>query len=139
MNFANLKGLKIPEGNVTQITDASGRVLWSVRKAPLPVGTPVTIEMVSLTTSGDPSLTMWHNSQMLGGPPNRTIAAKTGDILKFNVNYSGGYSVTINGTVVETGSFTPNAAVNYEYTVVSNALIEVNKNNSKLTLTITER
>ena len=29
MNFATLKGLTIPEGNVTQITDASGRVLWS--------------------------------------------------------------------------------------------------------------
>ena len=29
MNFANLKGLTIPEGNVTQITDASGRVIWS--------------------------------------------------------------------------------------------------------------
>jgi hypothetical protein len=29
MNFATLKGLTIPEGNVTKITDASGRVLWS--------------------------------------------------------------------------------------------------------------
>lgn len=29
MNFATLKGLTIPEGVVTQITDASGRVLWS--------------------------------------------------------------------------------------------------------------
>ena len=28
MNFATLKGLTIPEGNVTQIADASGRVLW---------------------------------------------------------------------------------------------------------------
>ena len=28
MNFTNLTGLTIPEGNVTQITDASGRVLW---------------------------------------------------------------------------------------------------------------
>ena len=32
MNFANLKGLTIPEGNVTQITDASGRVIWSANK-----------------------------------------------------------------------------------------------------------
>lgn len=30
MNFATLKGLTIPEGNVTQITDASGRVIWAV-------------------------------------------------------------------------------------------------------------
>lgn len=29
MNFATLKGLTIPEGNVTKITDASGRALWN--------------------------------------------------------------------------------------------------------------
>lgn len=29
INFSTLKGLTIPEGNVTQIADASGRVLWS--------------------------------------------------------------------------------------------------------------
>ena len=33
MNFATLKGLTIPEGVVTQITDASGRVLWSAKPA----------------------------------------------------------------------------------------------------------
>lgn len=32
MNFATLKGLTIPEGKVTQITDASGRMLWSASK-----------------------------------------------------------------------------------------------------------
>ena len=32
MNFATLQGLTIPEGVVTQITDASGRVLWSFKK-----------------------------------------------------------------------------------------------------------
>lgn len=36
MNFATLKGLTIPEGKVTKITDASGRVLWQS-------GVPVTI------------------------------------------------------------------------------------------------
>ena len=29
MNFATLQGLTIPEGVVTQITDASGRVIWN--------------------------------------------------------------------------------------------------------------
>ncbi len=29
IDFSTLKGLTIPEGNVTQIADASGRVLWS--------------------------------------------------------------------------------------------------------------
>jgi hypothetical protein len=28
INFATLKGLTIPEGNVTQIADSTGRVLW---------------------------------------------------------------------------------------------------------------
>ena len=28
MNFSTVKELKIPEGNVTKITDASGKVLW---------------------------------------------------------------------------------------------------------------
>lgn len=28
INFATLQGLTIPEGNVTEIKDASGRVLW---------------------------------------------------------------------------------------------------------------
>jgi hypothetical protein len=32
MNFATLKGLGIPEGNVTKITDALGNVLWSAVK-----------------------------------------------------------------------------------------------------------
>ncbi len=34
MIFANVKGLRIPEGNVKKITDASGRVLWSVSSTP---------------------------------------------------------------------------------------------------------
>lgn len=40
MNFATLKGLTIPEGNVTKITDASGRVLWKA----IPATAIVTIE-----------------------------------------------------------------------------------------------
>lgn len=44
MNFATLKGLTIPEGNVTQITDASGRVLW--KQAPSGA-------KVSIVASGD--------------------------------------------------------------------------------------
>lgn len=32
MNFATLQSLTIPEGNVTQITDASGRVIWNGRE-----------------------------------------------------------------------------------------------------------
>lgn len=59
MNFATLKGLTIPEGNVTQITDASGRVLWSAVKKVIanvirPSGSTgsVTIDGIEYTESG---------------------------------------------------------------------------------------
>jgi hypothetical protein len=37
INFATLQGLTIPEGEVTQIADASGRVLWVVQSADVPI------------------------------------------------------------------------------------------------------
>lgn len=43
MNFANLTGLTIPEGVVTQITDASGRVIWAVS------GGKVILEVAKIT------------------------------------------------------------------------------------------
>lgn len=43
MNFATLKGLTIPEGVVTQITDATGNVLWSAA----PSGATVTITVAA--------------------------------------------------------------------------------------------
>ena len=47
MNFATLKGLTIPEGVVTQITDASGRVLWMVQSDS---GVPVILEVEKITS-----------------------------------------------------------------------------------------
>jgi len=41
MNFSTLKGLTIPEGNVTQITDVNGNVLWKQA----PSGATVTITL----------------------------------------------------------------------------------------------
>ena len=46
MNFATLKGLTIPEGNVTQITDASGMVLWNA----VPSGT-IVLEVEKITSN----------------------------------------------------------------------------------------
>lgn len=45
MNFATLKGLTIPEGVVTQIADASGRVLWK-----LETSKPVVLEVEKITS-----------------------------------------------------------------------------------------
>ena len=33
MDFSTVTELKIPEGNVTKITDASGKVLWKTASA----------------------------------------------------------------------------------------------------------
>ena len=45
INFATLKGLTIPEGVVTQIADASGRVLWK-----LEASKPVILEVEKITS-----------------------------------------------------------------------------------------
>ena len=45
MNFATLKGLTIPQGAVKQITDSSGRILWSASKPIV-----LTVEKVTATT-----------------------------------------------------------------------------------------
>lgn len=45
INFATLQGLTIPEGVVTQITDASGRVLWAVKN-----GKPIVLEVEKVTS-----------------------------------------------------------------------------------------
>ena len=45
MNFAALQGLTIPEGVVTQIADASGRVLWK-----LETSKPVVLEVARITS-----------------------------------------------------------------------------------------
>ena len=53
IDFATLKGVTIPEGNVTQITDASGAVLW--KAAPSGANVKVTLEnsgtFASMTSS----------------------------------------------------------------------------------------
>ena len=48
MNFANLTGLTIPEGVVTQITDASGRVIWALPANDLPI--VLSVEKKSFTS-----------------------------------------------------------------------------------------
>ena len=45
MNFATLQGLTIPEGVVTQITDASGRVLWKMETSK-----PVVLQVEKITS-----------------------------------------------------------------------------------------
>ena len=46
INFSTLQGLSIPEGVVTRITDASGRVLWAVSGF-----TPIVLEVKKITSN----------------------------------------------------------------------------------------
>ena len=46
INFATLQGLTIPEGVVTQIADASGRVLWALQS-----GEPIVLKVEKITSS----------------------------------------------------------------------------------------
>ena len=88
MNFATLQGLTIPEGNVTQITDASGNVLWKAGGEFVPLydfGTVTTKKgIVGCTTTQDT------NQSSLGfdltEPTHMMI---NGEI--FEVVHSGGY------------------------------------------------
>lgn len=48
IDFSTLQGLTIPEGNVTQIDDASGRVLWSAKR-----NAKVTVTSECVGISGD--------------------------------------------------------------------------------------
>lgn len=113
MNFATLKGLTIPEGVVTQIADASGRVLWSAVK---PVCT-VTItdtgsEYAHVTIDG----VKYTTPATLEVPVGTTISCFVGDS---NETKARAY-VEVNGTQVVKG-----VAEDYDYTVAEDTIIDL--------------
>ena len=59
MNFATMKGLTIPEGVVTQITDASGRVLWALS------GGKVILEVKKITSNTYANSTTYSNEEFI--------------------------------------------------------------------------
>ena len=59
INFATLQGLTIPEGVVTQITDASGRVLWALS------GGKVVLQVEKITSNTYVSSTSYTNEQFI--------------------------------------------------------------------------
>jgi hypothetical protein len=120
MNFATLKGLTIPEGNVTKITDASGNVLWSAAK-------PVTI---TLKRHQNYSGTVVHGWIEINGVP--YYAAETPTEITVTegtkILCCATSQVQLNGTTVAQWNGTE---VRYEYTASVNATIEVmNAHNS---------
>ena len=94
MNFATLQGLTIPEGVVTQITDASGRVIWSAVKS-----VPVVLQVEKITSNTYAGETTYNNEQFIL----LDIYPKTNGTVK--VTY-GGLTKTITDT---SGAEEPNA------------------------------
>ena len=60
IDFSTLKSLEIPEGVVTQITDASGNVLWSAVKAG-----PIVLEVAKITSNTYASSTTYSNEEFI--------------------------------------------------------------------------
>lgn len=94
INFATLQGLSIPEGVVTQITDASGRVIWAVKS-----GKPVILEVAKITAQTAAGETTYADEQFIL----LDIYPKTNGMVK--VTY-GGLTKTIKDT---SGAESPNA------------------------------
>lgn len=86
MNFATLKGLTIPEGVVTQITDASGRVLWVL-------GGKIVLEVEKITSNTYAGETTYENEQFIlldiYPKTNGTVSVTYGGLTKTITDTSG--------------------------------------------------
>lgn len=104
MNFATLKGLTIPEGVVTQITDESGRVLWS--------------STIKFTINGDTYIAdrgmTW--AERFASDYN-TTGETEGDIKDANGNEVSMDAVIIGGTAYEVGFAPSVATITLKFTV----------------------
>lgn len=125
MDFSTLQGLTIPEGNVTQITDAAGQVLWELsKKVKITLNTTSSQNMGSMTHSELGSLNRWSNV---------TYEVSPGSTLTFLFKNESdeGNSITekviVNGSQVYSGSFRDyGATLRYTYTITKDATITVN-------------
>ena len=88
MNFATMKGLTIPEGVVTQITDASGRVLWK-----LSVGGPIVLGVEKITSNTYAAETSYTDEQFIlldiYPKTNGTVSVTYGGLTKTITDTSG--------------------------------------------------
>lgn len=121
MNFATLKGLTIPEGVVTQITDADGTVLWSAKRNAIVtitsecngiMGDTSHIKIVSETVSFE---------AYAYDMPDCTLEVPIGTTIECTVTRNKGNadsSISVNGTKVLTVG-------TYIYTVKGNVAIHV--------------
>ena len=88
MNFATLQGLTIPEGVVTQITDASGRVLWA-----LSGGGPIVLQVEKITSNTYAAETSYTDEQFIlldiYPKTNGTVSVTYGGLTKTITDTSG--------------------------------------------------
>lgn len=110
IDFSTLQGLTIPEGNVTQIADASGNVLWSA------------VEKATITIAGNGGA--YAHAVIDGVTYNTatTVEVPIGTVISCVTDCYTGYTLTstisVNYQAVASG-----VAVTYDYTVVSDATI----------------
>lgn len=128
MNFSTLQGLTIPEGVVTQIADASGRVIWSA------------VEPVTITLSGigrNSGCYIMHNgTRYYDATQTPSFEANVGDVIYCSIAESyNRSSVYLNGTRVITAK---QDDVEYYYTVASNAMITFEYSTNDKIIRITE-
>lgn len=155
MNFATLKGLTIPEGNVTKITNALGNVLWSaVRMAKVTITSTfngmdgdtarITINSPSpfAPNPNEPNnkVTSWTAYVYdLFDQQNRTIEVPIGSTIECYVTRVKGNAdsfIMFNSTKVVTGEGT------YVYTLAGDVTIDVSDKYTQGefgTITITEQ
>ena len=121
MDFSALKGLTIPEGVVTQITDASGVVLWSAKRT-----AKVTITSECNGIMGDTAhIKIVYETGTFEAyaydMPNCTLEVPIGTTIECTVSRNKGNadsSISLNGTKVLTEG-------TYIYTVMGNVSVDV--------------
>ena len=133
MNFATLKGLTIPEGAVTQITDASGRVLWSAAEP-----CTVTIAAFGISPNGNANVTLngqTYSAKGISITPNQNnptpiaeITVPSGTVMSCSACTSVGNN---KGTIVLNGTNVAEAAsagvpATCDYVVNGNIKVELN-------------
>lgn len=123
INFSTLKGLTIPEGNVTQIADASGAVLWSAVEK---VTVTITTSGMFLTGSTPGSVTIngvsYTAATTVEVPAGSVIVCSAPWVTMYNSTNRAGGSVSVNGTTVARLVVGVNPTI-YEYTVNSDVKI----------------
>lgn len=121
IDFSTVQGLTIPEGVVTQITDASGVVLWSAKRS-----AKVTITSECNGIMGDTSHIKIVSDTVIFEAyaydmPNCTIEVPIGTTIECTVSRSkenADSSISLNGTKVMTEG-------TYVYTVTGNVAVDV--------------